>query len=259
MSQNLKFIIELSKKAGRKILKNVDNARLIKSQDIRDVTTNLDLESEKIITSAIQKKFPGHNIMREEEDNINNQSNYSWTIDPLDGTKYFYKGIKFFSVSIALWKNSEPIMGAVYNPCTNDCYWAEKNKGAFLNGKKLKVSKTKKISEAIIYLDFQAKNNTKIQEAILEKRLIKIYKNFYRFRTFGCGSLALCFLAQGYFDAYFDINGRQPIIDSGGGMIIAKEAGAKITDLNGKYPGMNANHMVITNNKIHDQVLKILK
>ena len=259
MSQNLKFIIELSKKAGRKILKNVDNARLIKSQDIRDVTTNLDLESEKIITSAIQKKFPGHNIMREEEDNINNQSNYSWTIDPLDGTKYFYKGIKFFSVSIALWKNNEPTIGVVYNPCTNDCYWAEKNKGAFLNGKKLQVSKIKNISEAIIYLDFQSKKHAKIQEEILEKRLLKIYKNFYRFRTFGCGSLALCFLAQGYFDAYFDINGSQPIIDSGGGMIIAKEAGAKITDLNGKYPGMNANHMVITNNKIHDQVLKILK
>ena len=180
ISPNLKFIIELSKKAGRKILKNMDNARLVKSQDIRDVTTDLDLESERIITIAIQKKFPKHNIMREEEYNVDNQSSYTWTIDPIDGTKYFYQGIKFFSVSIALWKNSEPIMGVVYNPCTDDCYWAEKNKGAFLNGKKLKVSKTKKISEAIIYLDFQAKNNTKNQEAILEKRLIKIYKNFYR-------------------------------------------------------------------------------
>lgn len=259
VSPDLKFIIELSKKAGRKILKSMDKASLIKSQDIRDVTTNLDLESERIITSAIQKKFPNHNIMREEEGNINNQSSYTWTIDPLDGTKYFYKGIKFFSVSIALWHNNTPVMGAVYNPGTNDCYWAEKNKGAFLNGKKLKVSKTKKISEAIIYLDFQAKNNTKIQEAILEKRLIKIYRNFYRFRTFGCGSLALCFLAQGYFDAYFDINGNQPIIDSGGGMIIAKEAGAKITNFQGKPPGLNANHMVITNARIHQALLKLLK
>ena len=127
-----------------------------------------------------------------------------------------------------------------------------------MNGKRLKVSKTKRISEAIIYLDFQAKNNTKTQEAILEKRLIKIYRNFYRFRTFGCGSLALCFLAQGYFDAYFDINGKQPIIDSGGGMIIAKEAGAKITNLHGKQPGLNANHMVITNAIIHQDLLKLL-
>jgi myo-inositol-1(or 4)-monophosphatase len=259
MTKNLQFIINLTKKAGKIALENINKQIKVKKKGIGDASTDIDIKIENFLITNIKKKFPNHNIICEEEKNINNQSDYTWTIDPIDGTKYFLKGIKFFSTSIALWHNDKPIIGVVYNPGANDCYWAEEKRGSLLNGRKLTVSTTSKLSRALINIDFQEKKCDEEEKKLLEKRLINIHRNFYRVRAYGCGSLALCFLAQGYLDVYFDITGNQPIVDSGGGMIVAKEAGAKITNLEGKYPGVNTSHLVVTNGRIHNQVLNLLK
>ncbi|MCK4553562.1 inositol monophosphatase [Candidatus Parcubacteria bacterium] len=259
MPLKLKFIIELAKRAGAKVLLGMDKIKYVKKNDIRDVSTDLDKQTEQLIVTAIQKKFPSHNIIREEGDNIDNQSDYTWIIDPIDGTKYFVNGIKFFTTSIGLWHKNKPVMGVIYNPGTKDCYWAEKNKGAFLNNKKLRVSQRNKLSEAIISIElYKIDQQTQQQKNILYKRLQNIINNFYRFRSFGCGSISLCYLAQGYFDAYFDLTGKEEITDLGAGLIIAKEAGAKITGLDNKFPGLNVNHLVVTNTKIHQDLLKLL-
>ena len=90
------------------------------------------------------------------------------------------------------------------------------------------------------------------------KRLQLIMTRFYRYRLMGLGGQAMCYLAKGFFDAYFDITGREEIVDCGAGLAIASEAGAKITNLKGEYPGINASHLVVTNGKIHEELLELM-
>ena len=101
--------------------------------------TIADLESEKVIVSLIRKHYPEHNIFAEEGEYKTTDSEYNWIIDPLDGTNNFSRGIPIFCVSIALAKNNEVILGVIYDVLKNELFTAEKGKGAFLNGKKIKV------------------------------------------------------------------------------------------------------------------------
>ena len=243
------------------IVREMDLITSVAKNDARDITTNLDQEVENLIVSAIQKKFPGHNIMMEEGRDIDNQSDYIWIIDPIDGTKYFVKGVKVFTVCIGLWHQRRPYLGVVYYPGTGDCYFAEKGKGAWLNNesRKLEVSKISRLEQSIISLDVSKTHQLAGRD---KKRFLNWIKlvtdNFYRFRVWGMGSLSMCYLAQGFFDAYFDATSYTKIVDLGAGLVIAQEAGAKITDLDGKFPGFDAKHFVVSNGKIHKKLLNLL-
>lgn len=261
MTKELKFAIGLAKKSGELALTALNKEPAAKPKTVkRDICTKTDLALEKLIVKKIQNQFPTHNIIREEGKNIQKGSAYTWLVDAIDGTKYFISGIKFFTTSISLWRHDQPVLGAVYQPGTEDCWFAEKRHGAFLNNRKLRISKINQLHDAIISLDT---NHLSLLKPAAQKKLFarlkKITENFYRFRVIGSGSLSLCYLAMGHFDAYFDLSGQQKNWDLGAGLIIAQEAGAKITNLNGKWPGLNASHLVVTNRKIHDKVLKLLK
>ena len=260
MSKELLLAIKLAKKSGQLILKGLKNQEIIKQKDVRDIETNLDLEVEKYCLTNIHKVFPGHNIIAEEEDDIMNNSDFTWVIDPIDGSKYLLNGIRIYTVSIGLWHKNKPYIGVIYNPNTKECYWAQTSKGAFLNGKKLEVSKISKTKEAIIGIDIpKIESLSNFERKEMERRLLIVSRNFYRFRVFGCGTLSLCYLAKGYFDAHFDLTGKEEIVDMGAGLVIAQEAGAKITDLSGKFPGMDCNNILITNGLIHEKVIELLK
>lgn len=261
MTKNLNFTIGLAKKAGNLLISRLDKIRKIqyKKGDLRHPTFELEKKLENEIVAAIMSRFPGHNVMREEGEDINNKSEYTWIIDPIDGTRYFINGIKFFTVSIGLWQGNEPLIGVVYNPGAGDCYFAETGKGSFLNDKKLAVSKIDNLPKSIIALDTTGTDRLNGAESnLFFRRLKKVAENFYRFRAFGSGSLSLCYLAQGHLEAYFDLSGREEVLDIGAGLAIAKEAGAKITDPQGNYPGLDTNYLVVTNGLIHNKLLKLL-
>jgi len=260
MDQKLKFAKNLAAKSGQKIVKGLGNLKVVKHKDIRDIALNLDYQIEKFIVAELTKKFPQHNIIMEEGQQINNKSDFTWIIDPIDGTKYLKNGIKMYNVSIGLWYKNKPFLGVVYDPNSKDCYWAEKGKGSFFNGTRLHVSKVNKIAKAMIALDINNMHKLNQPERnIFEKSLLKITRNFYRFRCFGSGTLPLSFLAQGHLDALFDLTGQQNFYDLGASLVIAQEAGAKITDLDGKFPSMDCSNILVTNGLIHQQVLKVLK
>ncbi len=261
MTKELRFTIDLARKAGKKAIAGMNHIqKMTSAQNLRDITTNVDIEVEELIVAAIQKKFPDHNIIREEGEDTDKGSEYTWMIDPIDGTKYFVAGIKLFTVSIGLWRKGQPMLGVVYNPGTDDLWRAEVGGGAFMNKKRIRVANIKSLTEAMASIDVTKFNQLNPKERTNAlRRLNAIANNFYRFRSFGSGSLSLCFLAQGHLDAYLDLTGRQPIKDIGAGLAIAKEAGAKITGLDGKFHGHNASHIVATNGKIHSQLLKLLK
>lgn len=261
MTSNLQFTISLAKRAGQLALKKMDKIQKITSKTHkRDIATDVDIEVEELIVKTISKKFPSHNIIREEGRDLDNQSEYVWIIDPIDGTKYFAAGIKYFAVSIALWRKDRPILGVVYQPGTDECWWAEKGQGAFLNNKKIQISGVRTMAEAIISVGGNGLNNKSKKE---QKKYLKILNQLvpacHRFRAMGASALCLCYVAQGYLEAHICLPGQAKIWDVAAGIAIAEEAGATITNERGKWPGLNSDYVCASNGKLHKSLLNFLK
>ncbi|MDD4989735.1 MAG: inositol monophosphatase [Candidatus Pacebacteria bacterium] len=260
MTEELKFAIYLAKKAGDVLVNGFENCFLKNPQAYRrNEITNMDLESEKMIIGLIKKKYPSHRIISEECGIVEGKSDYVWIIDPLDGTKYYSAGIKACNVLISLWKGNTPLVGVVYLPFTKDIYWAEKGGGAFFNRKKIFVSKVNKFKESVIFVDAARSDKLNKKELHLAaKKLGIILENCYRLRGISFGPLPLCYIAQGIAEAFFDLTGKQKIWDLAPGFVIVKEAGGKITGLDGRFHGQDVSNAVVTNGKIHNEFLKLL-
>jgi len=220
-----------------------------------DFRTKADLESEKAIINILERKFPKYNIFSEEIGKINKNSEYTFVIDPLDGTNNFVLGVPYFSTSIALMKGQEVIFGAIYNPIVGNIYYAEKGKGAYLNGKKIRVnseSDLKKSSVSIVVnYNFSVKNYMKITGKLHDK-------GTKRALTFWSVALDYCLLASGKIEAL--ILHKVPLYDFAAGKIIAREAGALITDFKGNIVNNDNLDIFLTTNgtKLHKEILKLL-
>lgn len=213
--------------------------------------TEADLRSESAILKSLQRDFPDFDFLSEERGLIGDHSDYTFVIDPLDGTTNFILGIPNFSVSIGLFKDKEIIAGVVLNPILNHLYWAVAGEGAFLNGMDISVSRKRILKNAIIgydcdyghYLEKYFRNFLKKME---DEQVGRILVNM-------SPALDLCRLAAGRIDGY--VNNQNEIYDFAAGKLIAKEAGALITDFhNQKETDMRNNAFLATNGLIHKQL-----
>jgi myo-inositol-1(or 4)-monophosphatase len=220
-----------------------------------DIVTKADKESEKKIIEILTKKFPDHSILSEEYGEIKKNSDFKWIIDPLDGTTNFANKLPIFSVSIALYRQKKPVAGVVFNPRTNELYSAESGLGAFLNDKKLKVSNTPQINDSLIVTGFPY--NFKEITDELSQRFFNILKVSRGIRRLGSASLDLCYVASGIFEGFFEQNLKP--WDTAAGIIIAKEAGAKITDFKNKEFNPFMNEIAASNGLIHQSILNSLE
>lgn len=260
MTKELAVAIRIARLAGRLALAGLDGKVLVKTKsDGSDIVTSCDIKVERFIVSELRRIFPKHDIMREEEDDIFSNADWVWVIDPIDGTKYFTHGVKMFTTALALWYKGEPRLGVVYNPATDDCYYAESGSGAFLNKKRIYVSRTKNIKAATVALvNAELQRLSSGAKKLTQRRLDLLYNNCFRFRALGSGTLSLCYLAQGYFDAYFDLTGREKLVDIAAGINIVKEAGGVFSGLDGQWHGYDIRHLVVTNGLIHKDFLRLL-
>ncbi len=252
MRLETKVAIKAAEEAGKILRKMFGNvSREMKSD--RSIVTKADLESDKVIRSIIEKYFPEHSILDEESpEKIG--SEYKWIIDPLDGTTNFSTCIPFFNISIALFKDDEPIVGVVHSPFLEETFYAEVGNGAFLNGKKISVSKTEEIEKCIIgFCHGSDKESTKRISSIFSK--IKMINP--KFRQFGAAALELSYLAAGRIDAF--ILPGLCAWDVAAGFLIAKEAGAIVTDFEGNPFTINSKDLLASNEKIHQKLLEIIK
>jgi len=268
LAMNLKFVqnfaVNLAKKTGKILMDNSEKIEIVKFKDRQDIATNLDYKIEEIIIKAIKKNFPGHNILSEEIGSIktNKKSDYLWIIDPIDCTKHFIRKIPFFSISIALQHKNKIVFGLVYNPATKEMFYAQSNKGAYLNNKKIKVSCQNNLKNAFIYVELPVFNLASKEFIRYSKFLTKLNLSSYRLRVFGSGSLGLCYVAKGAFDAYVNLGNPTRIYDIAAGLIILREAAGKDSCLNGDLIKWkeNSNLLVLaSNNIIHNKILGLLK
>ncbi len=226
-----------------------------KNEDQSDFATQADLESEQKIIQILTKNFPNSSIIAEESGQTQKGSEYTWVIDPVDGTFSFAVGVPFYSVSIGLLKNNQPILGVIYNVSMKQLYWATVGSGAFLNGERISVSSRDKIEGAAASLDYG--HRQKRQEKI-EKYVRPLITKVGYVYSFGSSVSTLGMVAQGILDVYVN---EAWIWDFAAGVVIVREAGGKVTDFEGKEIDWSKQRLniVASNGFIHEAILEALK
>ena len=216
ISPNLNIMIKASEKASKVLIRDFGELEKLQvsSKGPSDFVTNSDKKVEKIIIEELTKTRKNFSIIGEEIGELKNsdKENY-WIIDPIDGTTNFLHGIPHFAISIALRKKEEIISGLIFDPIKNEMFFAEKNNGAFFNNQRIRVSKKKKIEECLFATGGKKEINSTLNN-----------------RRSGSAALDMAYVGAGRYDGYFQkaLN----IWDIAAGIIIVKEAGGKINDIN---------------------------
>tara|TARA_A200000113_G_scaffold99154_1_gene88935 strand:+ start:44617 stop:45462 length:846 start_codon:yes stop_codon:yes gene_type:complete len=234
-------------------LQGTSNAKKTKT-NIFDLVTEADLHSEKIITSAIQKHFPKDAILAEEGTNSGAQDSesFTWVIDPIDGTVNYANSLHHWGISVGIIYQNTPVAGIVSAPSLNKRYRAIKGHGATKNGDPIQVSIKSLLSEGVIVTGFP------YDRAIRAEHLSKALANFLKVaggvRRFGAASIDFCSVADGTVIGYYEMQLKP--WDMAAGLVIAEEAGAKITDFNGHPVDLFKSHgVVVANPSIHKIML----
>lgn len=252
-----KQVIELTDEVGSFILKekNKFSPSDIQKKGFNDLVSYVDKASEKRLIKGLLKILPESGIVGEEGGGEFNKNKYTWVIDPLDGTTNFIHRLPCFAISIALFENKIPVTGVVNELNFKECFSAIKGKGAFVNGKKIKVSPQKKLADSLIATGFPY-NDFGLQNEYLElfKHLMKTTQGM---RRIGSASVDLCYVAMGRFEAFYEY-GLKPW-DVSGGALIVKEAGGKLSDFSGGNDYLFGKSIIATNGHLHKSFLEAVR
>lgn len=253
----IKFLEKLAKGSGKILIEYLTKTNKITIKQDKGYVGEADIASEDYIISNIEKHFPKSKIISEEKGTIDSKDNnngLTWIIDPLDGTTNYIHGFPFFCVSIGVMENNKLLAGVVYNPVNNELYKAELNKGAYLNNKRIKVSKTYNFKDTLLITGFYYHQGKKLREQI--EKFFKVQEITQSVRRLGSAALDICYIACGKADGFWEegVNSW----DIAGGIIILTESCGKFTDFKGKAGNIFGNEFVCTNGIIHEELLKAL-
>jgi myo-inositol-1(or 4)-monophosphatase len=216
ISANLNLMIKASEKASKVLIRDFGEIEKLQvsKKGPTDFVTNSDFKTEKIIIEELKKARPNYSFVSEENGiEINKDKKNTWIIDPIDGTVNFLHGIPHFAISIALQSNNEIISGLIFDPIKNEMFYAEKDKGAFFNNQRIRVSKKNKINECLFATSGIIKNELDLP-----------------YRKSGSAALDMAYVASGRYDGYFQ--NSLNLWDIAAGIIIVREAGGVINEIN---------------------------
>ena len=254
---------KLARQAGE-ILQEYREEAVIRKQkgDALDITTDADLASERFLTKEFHKLFPDHNIFAEEHGDELRRSDFTWIIDPLDGTKEYTRGLPLYSVLIALEYKREVVVGVVFRPSTDELFSASKGRGALLNGKKIFVSKESELKNSFIWTHLPTYKTSKKDSIFIWDVMGKLRTEVYRIRANWEDATTLCWLAQGGLEGFvLTLPQVNEWWDVAPGLLMIEEAGGKVTDMYGeKIKNRDLSKGIIASNgKIHQELLKYFK
>jgi myo-inositol-1(or 4)-monophosphatase len=249
--------VEAAKEAG-KFLKysvgRVKNVEMKKGEE-RNLVSEIDKGSEEKIIGIIKRHYPNHAILAEESGAKDSSSDYKWVIDPLDGTTNFLHGLPIFCVTIGIEYKGEIVAGVVYDPNLDELFTAEKGSGAFLNGKRLKVTATSKLIDSLLVTGFPYDIAQNPDNAI--GHFVNFLLEGQGLRRLGSAALDLSYVAAGRFDGFWEVN-LNPW-DMAAGMLFVREAGGRVTDFAGEESTIYKKQVLASNGIIHDAMLNVLK
>lgn len=248
------FAIEIAKRAGEVLLNLYPKTHQIQYKGDINLVTEADVKSENLLKEAIKEKYPAHTILAEESGLEDKDKKFKWIIDPLDGTTNFAHGFPWFCVSIALEANGEIWLGVIHNPISKETFSVLKENGAFLNGRPIRVSKTKQIEKALLATGFPYNIHEEPEPVI--SRFNKMLKVARGIRRAGSAALDLCYVACGRFDGFWEE--RLHPWDTAAGLLLVEEAGGMVTDFKGNPYSIYGKEILATNGLLHKTMLEIL-
>jgi myo-inositol-1(or 4)-monophosphatase len=249
------FFKDTITEAGKAIMEFFGHAKVIKEKDgVWDIVTEADLASEKIIIEKIKATYPEHGIVSEESEGYNPASDYQWYIDPLDGTLNYERGVQIFGINMALAHKGELTHAAILLPALNEFCYAEKGKGVWLNGTQVFCSDMRSWEQApygIGSVKFKEKH-IKLLHGLMECSQDTMWMN-----AIGCTAATGIWLAAGKRDFYIG-PGTNPW-DYAAPALLAKEAGCVVTNYKGDSWKIGDAGLVVANQYLHPQLLKVVK
>jgi myo-inositol-1(or 4)-monophosphatase len=251
----LNFAVRVAQDAGRLLRDRLGTRIDISLKGAINLVTDVDLASERLIREAIASHYPKHQILAEEGGLAESSSEYRWIVDPLDGTSNFAHSYPVFAVSIGLEYRGEPVLGVVYDPIREELFTAERGGGAALNNRPIRVSSTAELGSSMLSTGFPYDIKTS------KLTNLNHWSNFamkaQALRRDGAASLDLCYTACGRFDGFWELN-LGPW-DTAAGALIAREAGARVTDFAGGAFSVYKPEIIASNGLIHDAMIDVIR
>jgi len=250
------FLKDLIKQAGaickteQLLLKPTD----VEFKNKKDLVTLTDRKVEEFIIKQIRATYPSHDILGEETGRTNYSSDYLWIIDPIDGTTSFLHQQPFYSVSIALQHEGQTVLGAVYAPNLDELFYADKDSQAFLNGRRIYVSRADRLINCVMATGFACLRANLVHNNL--SYFNKIVPKLRDIRRYGSAAIDLCYVACGRLDGFWEMNLNN--YDVAAGAFIVKQAGGTVCDFRGDihYPEQG---IIATNKYIQKKLLENFK
>lgn len=261
LSPALNVMVAAARKAGRPLTRDfgeLENLQ-ISFKGPADFVSSADERTERILYEELMKARPGYGFFGEEGGmREGSDKTHRFIIDPIDGTTNFLHGVPIFAISIALEREGQLVSAVVYNPISDEMYVAEKGHGAYLNDKRLRVAARKNLNESLIAtgVPFMGKGDQTLHDLSLAEVRAVIARTS-GIRRCGAASLDLAYVAAGRFDGYWE-RVLNPW-DIAAGVLLVREAGGIVTDLNGRPDVLETKDVLTANEALHPQLLKILQ
>jgi myo-inositol-1(or 4)-monophosphatase len=254
MQPTLEMLAELARAAGEMLRAGYEGDHQIDYKGLIDLVTEVDHQSEAYLLGEIQRRCPGQRILAEESGSVGTGEEGLWLIDPLDGTVNYAHGVPFFCVALAYARGSATELGAVYDPLRDELFTARRGEGAWVNGRRLRVSQAVDLQRSLLVTGFPYDSrNLRGDNYDYYARLGKLSQGV---RRLGSAALDLCYVGAGRFDGYWELKLNPWDMAAGG--LIAAEAGALVTDVDGGPRYMDTLSILAAPPAIHARILEIL-
>jgi len=256
MSEVMKIMQDLARRAGRIQLDELGKAHDIEYKGAINLVTEVDKECESLIVGGLQKAFPEYDVLAEEGSGRRSDSGYRWIIDPLDGTVNYAHDFPFFCVSIALERDGELVAGIIYDPNRDEMFAAERGSGATMNGKRIEVSKINSLKQSLVATGF-AYNVQEGESLDNLDNFCNFIKTAQAVRRPGSAAVDLAWLACGRIDGFWELFLRP--WDMAAGVLIIREAGGEVTTFDGSPYDLYGIQILASNSRIHGEMMGVLK
>jgi myo-inositol-1(or 4)-monophosphatase len=257
-SATLNVMIKAARRAGRSLkrdLGEVENLQ-VSLKGPRNFVTAADRRAEEIVREELAKARPDYGFLGEEGGaHAGADNSHRWIVDPLDGTTNFLHGIPHFAVSIALERSGVVVAALTYNPANEELFVAERGKGAFLNDRRIRVAARKQLADAVVGCGLPHFGRGDL--ALARREIFAAQQHFGGLRRFGAATLDLAWVAAGRFDAFWESN-LSPW-DMAAGMLLVREAGGFVSDLDGGDAVLTKGHVAAGNDTMHRELLRLLQ
>lgn len=231
-------------------LENFDHSRIEQKGSSSNLVSYVDKESEKRLVSRLSQLLPGSGFLAEEGTDVKGTNEYTWIIDPLDGTTNYLHGLPVFAISIGLQRNNQTVLGIVYDVSHSNCYHAIENNPAYCNEKEIRVSTISTLEESLLATGFPYYHSNK-KETHLE--IIKMFlEKTHGIRRLGSAAMDLALVASGKLEGYYEYN-LNPW-DVAGGAFLVQQAGGIVTDFSGGNNFLHGGELCAAG-KIHPEML----